>query len=203
MKKGVVYVHGKGGSPLEAERFRPLFPDCDVLGFDYRSETPWEAKTEFPLFFDLLKRQYDSVFLIANSIGAFFSMASLSEAQIDRAFFISPIVDLQKLIEDIMLWANVCKEELRARGTIPTPFGETLSWTYYTYVCEHKIKWKVPTEILYGGNDNLTARETVAAFANNCGAGLTVMKDGEHWFHTAEQLRFLDDWIKQKTEKEV
>ena len=32
-------------------------------------------------------------------------------------------------------------------------------------------------------------------FAKQVGAKLTVMKDGEHWFHTEEQMSFLDDWI--------
>ena len=27
--------------------------------------------------------------------------------------------------------------------------------------------------------------------------GLTVMKGGEHWFHTKEQMAFLDAWIKR------
>ena len=25
---------------------------------------------------------------------------------------------------------------------------------------------------------------------------LTVTESGEHWFHTEEQMRFLDDWIR-------
>ncbi len=25
---------------------------------------------------------------------------------------------------------------------------------------------------------------------------LTIMKNGEHWFHTEEQMKFLDSWIK-------
>ena len=31
----------------------------------------------------------------------------------------------------------------------------------------------------------------------NSHAELTVMEDGEHWFHTGEQMRFLDDWIRR------
>ena len=50
MKTVVIYIHGKGGSAEEAEHYRPLFPDCDVIGFDYKSRTPWEAKEEFPTF---------------------------------------------------------------------------------------------------------------------------------------------------------
>ena len=33
-------------------------------------------------------------------------------------------------------------------------------------------------------------------FANDVNAELTIMQSGEHWFHTAEQMSFLDDWIK-------
>ncbi len=203
MKKIVVYVHGKGGSPTEADLFRPLFPDCDVVGFDYRSDTPWNAKNEFFAYFEPLKKQYDSVTLIANSIGACFSMYALSGRQIDRAFFISPVVDLKSLIESMMLWANVSKEDLQARGTIPTPFGETLSWAYYTYVCGHPTAWDVPTEILYGDRDCLIDRCTVTAFAEAHRAGLTVMEDGEHWFHTVDQICFLKDWICKKSERKA
>ena len=35
----------------------------------------------------------------------------------------------------------------------------------------------------------------MAAFAEKHKAGLTVMQGGEHWFHTEEQMRFLDEWI--------
>ena len=32
MKHIVVYVHGKGGSPAEAEHYKSLFPDSEVIG---------------------------------------------------------------------------------------------------------------------------------------------------------------------------
>lgn len=60
---------------------------------------------------------------------------------------------------------------------------------------EHPIVWRVPTRILYGARDDLTSMDTIAAFARRIGAALTVMPDGEHWFHTEAQMRFLDAWI--------
>ena len=48
----------------------------------------------------------------------------------------------------------------------------------------------------FGEKDNLTSIETISEFAERIGASLTVMKDGEHWFHTEEQMEFLDDWIR-------
>ena len=196
MRKAVLYIHGKGGNAGEAVHYQPLLPDWDVIGLDYQAQTPWEAKEEFPELFRGLCQGYDSVNVIANSIGAFFTMSALADQKIQRAYFISPVVNMEKLILDMMSWANVSEEELRGRKEIETAFGETLSWEYLCYVREHPIAWTVPTHILYGDKDNLTPLETVSAFARQTGATLTVMKDGEHWFHTPEQMAFLDEWIK-------
>ena len=35
----------------------------------------------------------------------------------------------------------------------------------------------------------------MSRFAARIGAPLTVMPGGEHWFHTPEQMAFLDAWI--------
>ena len=195
MKHIMIYVHGKGGSAAEAEHYKALFPEAEVLGFDYRAQTPWEAKAEFPQFFEKQRKQCDRLTLAANSIGAFFSMSSLDETLIDRAYFISPVVDMKNLIENIMLWTGVSERELAEKQEIPTQFGEPLSWAYLTYVREHPVLWQVPTRILYGAHDNLTSLETIRAFAEKTGAELTVMPDGEHWFHTEWQMQFLDQWI--------
>lgn len=195
MKKLAVYVHGKGGNAAEAEHYKTLFPECEVIGFDYRAENPWEAKTEFPAFFDEQKKYFDEIYLIANSIGAFFSMGSLTEKQVRKAFMISPIVDMERLICDMMNWANVTESELHERGEIATNFGETLSWKYLCYVRDNPVCWRVPTSVLYGERDNLTSFPTISAFAEKTGASLTVMQGGEHWFHTDEQMRFLDKWF--------
>ena len=203
MKHIMIYVHGKGGSAAEAEHYKALFPEAEVLGFDYRAQTPWEAKAEFPQFFEKQRKQCDRLTLAANSIGAFFSMSSLDETLIDRAYFISPVVDMKNLIENIMLWTGVSERELAEKQEIPTQFGETLSWAYLTYVREHPVLWQVPTRILYGAHDNLTSLETIRAFAEKTGAELTVMPDGEHWFHTEEQMQFLDHWIRECNAKNV
>ena len=191
----VLYIHGKGGTAEEAEHYKPLFPGCDVVGLDYRAETPWDAKAEFAVAFQTLSAEYTRVILIANSIGAYFSMCALPQEKIKKAYFISPIVDMEKLIGNMMGWANVAEDDLREKETIETAFGETLSWEYLCYVRSHPFSWTVPTEILYGGQDNLTDRKTITAFANAQEAALTVMENGEHWFHTPEQMKFLDTWI--------
>ena len=195
MKRLVIYVHGKGGNAQESTHYQSLFAESDVIGFDYKSQNPWEAKSEFPCFYDLHSKGYDSVILIANSIGAFLSMNTLAEKKISQAMFISPIVNMEKLITDMMMWSNVTEDELKSKKEIQTDFGETLSWEYLCYVREHPVAWTIPTHILYGEKDNLTSYEIISEFANRIKATLTVMKNGEHWFHTEEQMKFLDNWI--------
>ena len=200
MSKAIIYIHGKGRNAKEALHYQPLFKDYEIIGFDYTAQFPWEAKEEFPKFFETVHQKFESVSVIANSIGAYFTMSALSDKPIEKAFFISPIVDMEKLIETMMLWANVTKEKLQMKKEIPTNFGEILSWEYYCYVKENPIIWKIPTYILYGEKDNLTSYETISDFANRIHAKLTVMKNGEHWFHTEEQMQFLDNWIKNNME---
>lgn len=197
----VLYVHGKGGTAQEAEHYKRLFAGCDVAGLDYSAETPWAAKDEFSIAFRRFAVGYEKVVLIANSIGAYFAMCALPQNRICRAYFISPIVDMERLICNMMQWANVSEDALREKGKVETTFGETLSWEYLCYVRNNPIVWAAPTEILYGGQDALTDRATMTAFAEKHSARLTVMEDGVHWFHTPEQMNFLDNWI-VKHEKE-
>ena len=192
----VLYIHGKNGSASESEHYKPLFPECDVIDLDYQTFTPWETGAEIRSAVEKLKSEYDNIILIANSIGAYFSMNAGIDSIIKKAYFISPIVSMERLITDMMTWANVTEDELKEKGIIPTSFGEDLSWEYLCYVREHPIKWNAPTAILYGGKDNLTSYEAVAAFAEKHNAKLTVMENSEHWFHTEEQMRFLDEWIR-------
>lgn len=199
MKKLVVYVHGKGGSAAEAEHYKPLFIGADVIGFDYKARNPWEAKAEFPPFFAAAREEYGRVTLVANSIGAYFSMHALTDEKPDNALLISPVADMEKLITGMMAAAGITEAELKSKGVIPTPFGEPISWEYLCYARANPLYWEVPTRILRGENDALADSSSVAELAERINAELTVMPGGEHWFHTPEQMRFLDEWIRGKT----
>ena len=68
-----------------------------------------------------------------------------------------------------------------------------------TYAAEHRItKWDSPAAILYAGQDHLTVRETVDSFARRFGCTVTVMENGEHWFHTEQQPALLDTWLRKE-----
>ncbi|MBQ7664515.1 MAG: alpha/beta hydrolase [Bacteroidaceae bacterium] len=193
----ILYIHGKGGSAAESEHYKQLFPDFEVIGLDYQTFSPWDTGKEIFDAVEKLKGKYENIILIANSIGAFFSMNAGIGEMIQKAYFISPIVDMEKLITDMMKWANVTEQELESKGIIHTDFGEDLSWEYLSYVRSHLIEWRVPTQILYGSKDHLISLDTITRFANKHQASIAVMQGGEHWFHTEEQMLFLDNWIKE------
>ena len=192
----VLYIHGMGGSYTESEHYKVLFSDYEVIGLDYKTFTPWETGKEIHDAVEKFKSRYEKIILIANSIGAFFSMNADLDVLIEKAYFISPIADMEFLICNMMKFAGVTEAELEAKKVISTSFGPDLSWEYLTYVRKHPVKWNVPTKILYGENDTFMPLEVIKKFSEKHNSHLTVMKGGEHWFHTPEQMKFLDEWIK-------
>ena len=195
MSKALLYIHGKGGNAKESEQFERYCAGYDVYGVDLNELTPWGAEKPIQNAFAQLQKKHASVSILANSLGAYFAMLALQKQAVKEAFFISPILDMEKLILDMMTWAHVTEQELSEKKEIATEFGETLSWEYLSYVRHHPIQWDIPTEILYAERDHMTSRETVDTFVKTHHASLTVMPGGEHWFHTPEQLEFLGEWL--------
>ena len=197
-KKVVIYVHGKGGSAAESKHYESLFSDSDVVGLEYQNDVPWKVGEEIFSEVSALKKEYKDIVLVANSIGAYFSMHAGIDELIKKAYFVSPIVDMEGMIQGLMRSISLSEEELKIKGRAATPFGEDVTWEYLCFVREHPIDWTVPTHILYGDKDKLTPYQTIKSFADRFGSTLTVMEGGEHWFHTEEQMKFLDQWIGEK-----
>ena len=120
-----------------------------------------------------------------------------------RAYFISPVIDMEGMIKGMMEREGVTEERLNTQGTIPTSFGEELSWEYLSYVRTHPVDWTAETHVLYGENDCLVPSSSLKAFLSGCNATLTVMGGGEHWFHTPEQTAFVAEWINGIKDKET
>ena len=192
-----LYIHGKMGCKEEAARLAEIVCpmgyqvlSVDLPGHGERTGErerflPWEVVPELRMIYETARQRWKKIRLYANSIGAYFSLLAFQEARLEKSLFVSPVLDMEKLIHDMMGWAGVTREQLREAGEIPTAFGETLSWKYLTYAAEHQITgWDSPTAILYAGQDHLTDRETVDNFARRFGCTVTTLENGEHWFHT-------------------
>lgn len=208
-----LFVHGQNGNKEEAADFAEIVVplgyqvlSIDLPGHGARSEAadrfyPWFIVPELQTVMAWARAKWHHVSLRCNSLGAWFSMLAFLEEPLETCLFVSPVVDMAQLIEDMMEWAGVSAEQLERDREISTDFGQTLSWEYRSYAGNHPIvHWTAPTHILYGACDNLIRRETVEHFAARFHGTVTVMPDGEHWFHTPEQLSFQNTWIRRMLE---
>lgn len=203
-----LYIHGQGGNKEEAYSIAEIVckNGYQILSIDLpehgnrKGETnsfdPWHIVPELTEVMKFAKEHWERISLFANSIGAWFSMLSFDNERLKNCLFVSPVLDMKQLILRMMSWANVSEEQLKKELIIPTTFGQTLTWEYWEYALSHPItEWKVPTKILYGGNDNLVDRVEVEYFAHKFQCGLDVMENGEHWFHTEEQIDVMRRWL--------
>jgi pimeloyl-ACP methyl ester carboxylesterase len=144
--------------------------------------------------YEYAKTEFETISLFGCSIGAYFAMLAFGVLPIKQAVFLSPVVDMARIIENIMAAFNITPEDLKQAGIIETPVKK-LYFDYYDYVKNTPVKWGVPTEILYGENDDICEQNIIRSFAENSGAKLTVAKNCEHWFHTNYQLDVLRKWL--------
>lgn len=142
------------------------------------------------------KSRWRSLRLFACSMGAYFSLLAYPDTNLKKALFLSPVVDMERIILNMMNWFQVTPDRLQEEKTIPTPTGQNLYWDYYCYVRDHPIeRWDVDTHILYGGRDNLVEFDTISQFTEKYRCSLEIMKTGEHYFHTDEELQMASRWL--------
>ncbi|PKM71933.1 MAG: alpha/beta hydrolase [Firmicutes bacterium HGW-Firmicutes-16] len=141
----------------------------------------------------------NDISIFACSMGAYFSLLTYRDFSFRQCLFLSPILNMQRIIENMMAAFGVSKDSLEAEKEISTPIGQTLSWDYYSYVKSHPIeKWDNPTAILYGSEDDMSELDVVAGFSEKFNSSLTIMERGEHYFHTEEQLLFFSKWLHEQ-----
>lgn len=205
-----IAIHGKTSSKENFRDFAAIAEDMgyQVLSFDLPEHgersalpdacNPWNGVRDCSLVLDYAKSHWTDINLYAESLGAYFGLLAYKSILFRKCLFVSPVLDMKMLIENMMSLCGVSEEKLKTEKEIKTSFGETLSWEYFNYTKQHPItRWDSPTAILYAENDNLTNRATIDCFISRFGSTLTVMENGEHWFHTPAQLLFLNSWLTQ------
>lgn len=210
--KVVIAVHGnmsnKEDIPIEMFAEHAIRKGYQVLSFDLpehgdrkNEDTPCKVQNcveDLMKIMQYTKSRWNQISLFANSMGAYFSLLAYKDVQFQNAWFLSPLVDMRRVIENMMMWFEISEERLEKEQIIPTPIGQTLYWDYYTYVKEHPVNtWNVPTEILYGSKDDISDFDTISKFAEQFSCKLKIIQDAEHYFHTEEQLKELDDWLEE------
>ena len=212
-KRLIVAVHGAQSSKMD-NPFRILaeaLPHCQVLSFDMpehgdrKNESilckPPVCIEELSAVLDYAESWWTEICLFAVSLGAYFSLLACQGRTISHAWFLSPVVDMERLTRDMMGWFKISKARLEAEGTIPTPMGQALYWDDYCYVRSHPVDcWPFHTDILRGAEDNLVAAETVAAFAERFSCRMRIVEGAGHWFHTPEDMDRLFRWLRETNE---
>ena len=174
--KVFLFVHGLHGHKEEAHAFAEVAEPkgYQVLGIDLPLERkPW---TVLPLLNEVreyLYKNWKFVSLRANSIGSWFSLLTFQGGKVERALFVSPLLDMKMFIEE-----QPSREE-----------------DYYKWVIKNPItQWDAPTYILRPEIDQIVSENVGSDFILQHRCQVTIMPDGEHWFHTPEQLAFLEEW---------
>lgn len=208
-EKVYLHVHGKMSNKESAEQFSRMAErkGYQVLSFDLPGHGErisegeqcdiWTGVRDVNIVCEYVFSRWSSVSLYACSIGAYFCLQSCSERSFEKCLFQSPIIDMEYLIGQMMLWFGITPERLKAEQEIETPV-DLMTWAYYTYVKEHPIvKWPFPTHILYAGKDNLQSEREIASFADRFACTVTVSPNSEHSFMNAEDVPIIDNWLNE------
>lgn len=140
----------------------------------------------------------NNISVFACSLGAYFSLLAYKHESLTQCLFVSPVVDMEHMINNMMLGCNVSENRLKEEKEIQTTMGHTLYWDYYCYVKEHPIdEWNNPTSTLYGSEDSICEFDVISGFAKRFNCNLEIMENGKHSFHTEEQLQFFRQWLKK------
>lgn len=211
-EKVFIAVHGnmsnKEDTVIEILAKEAIKKGYQVISFDLpehgdRKNDSTPCKVQFCVsdlsnIMNYAKEHWRDISLFACSMGAYFSLLAYQNNMIGKALFLSPVVNMERVIDNMMMWFNVTPEYLQKELTIETPIGQKLYWDYYCYVKEHPINnWNINTHILYGAKDELCEFETINYFCEKYGCDLEIMDRGEHYFHTEEQLNVFLNWLQK------
>jgi esterase/lipase len=139
----------------------------------------------------------ENISIFACSMGAYFALLAYKDNPLKRCVFLSPVVNMEMIIRNMMRSFDVTEDRLKTEKKIVTPAG-TLSWDYYFYVKSNPIEvWDKPTLIICGSNDDVCGLDAISKFSDQFNCNLMVLESGGHYFHTPEELQFFRDGLKK------
>lgn len=205
--KAYIHVHGKMSCKEYAAEFAEIAAEkgYQTISFDLpdhgerkgRGERCdiWSGIHDLSIIRDYVFEKWSGVSLFACSLGAYFSLNTYCADSFKKCLFQSPILDMEYLIGQMMIWFNITEERLEAEKEIETPV-DLMTWDYYRYVKSHPLKgWDIPTAVLYGGKDNFQSRDIVESFVEKYGCRLTVSENSEHPFMEQSDFEVVRKWL--------
>lgn len=100
-------------------------------------------------------------------------MLAFQHETIGKALFVSPLLDMKTFID-----CSGHRDEI-----------------YYEWVLSHPIEiWNPETFILRPQIDKVVVEKVYESFLSKHPCHVEIVENGEHWFHTPEQLETLKKW---------
>lgn len=211
--KLIIAVHGnmssKADTTIKVLAEEAVSLEYQVLSFDLpehgdRKSEPTLCKvdncvSDLKNVMEYAKSNWSTISLMANSMGAYFSLLAYKDENIKQSMFLSPVVDMERIIKNMMGWFHITEQMLFKENEIATPIGQTLYWDYFEYVKNNPVeKWNIPTSILYGKKDELCEYQFVSSFCKKFSCDLEISLSSEHYFHTEEDIKIYRKWIRAK-----
>ena len=164
---------------------------------DDKAFTPMDASPEVRAFARLARSQSTEVSLLANSIGAYFSLCDTPAGTFERAWLISPLLDLEYYIRDIMAEYSVSDEQLEAQTVIDTPRG-VLERSYLRFVEEHPARLNAPSWMIRGDQDEMVPLNALSRFVGAPGVELVQVEGGQHFLGQPPHLDTVVAWFEER-----
>jgi len=206
-EKVCLCVHGKMSSKESAEGIARIAREkgMQTLSFDLPQHGErlaeanrcdiWNGIRDLGVIGEYVFARWKDVTLYGCSLGAFFSLHAYGTLPFRKCLLQSPIVDMEYLIGQMMVWFDVSPERLERDREVDTPI-DILSWKYLQYVKAHPIRcWDIPTCILFAGKDDLQSREVITSFAAHFGCQLTVSEESLHPFMEVKDIAVVENWL--------
>lgn len=183
--------------------------DYQVISFDLpehgdRHDTSYKCEptnciSDLKAVYKYSKSIGSEISIFGCSMGAFFSLLAYKDYDINKTMFLSPIVNMERIITNMMQSFNVSEERLELEHQIELPIGQTLDWDYYSFVKDNQIpyKWDSPINILYGKNDMMCEWSILSEFVTRYNATIKIDENGEHYYHTEKHMDTINQWMNE------
>ena len=208
--RAVIGVHGQLGDkrdPVLARCAEVIASHGDhLLTFDLpahgerRDGTAFTAKAasgEVRDFVQLAREEANKISLLAISVGAYAALCDTPSGTFERAWLVSPLLDLERYVRDVMSTYSVTDERLEAKTVINTPRA-SLSWPDLCFLTEHPVRLDMPSWTIRGSRDDVVPMEALSRFLSAPGAELVEIAGGPHFLGEPPYLDTVASWFEQR-----
>ena len=98
----------------------------DRKGEDYACKVQ-NCVSELTVIMGYAQAISSDISLFACSMGSYFSLLAYRDLPLKQCLFLSPVLNMERIINNMMVWFDISEDRLKAEKVIETPIGQTLS----------------------------------------------------------------------------